>query len=321
MVTPMIAKPSACRLAFALATCLICSTTGAHEPRRKFDLEYARAGDTPLLLDLYVPAHTPSPPVVVWVHGGAWRSGSKKDPPLLPLANRGIAVASIDYRLSPVAKFPAQAHDIKAAIRFLRAKSSELGIRTERLAIAGGSAGGHLAALVGVTNGAKELEGNIGQHGDQSSNVQAIVSFYGASNLTTILSQSTPHGLNVRVPALELLLGGQPDVVSTKIAIEGIGRGIMPTPNDLARLASPVYHVDKNDPPLLWFHGDQDPQMPIAQAHELVGAYKKHSLPVTFEVVYGGQHGGKMFYTPEQLDQVAAFLDSTLRSGSSPAAK
>src|SRR5262249_5663516 len=147
------------------------------------------------------------------------------------------------------------------------------------------------------TNGVKELEGDLGPHLDQSSDVQAIVVFYGASNLTTILAQSTPHGLSVRVPALELLLGGQPD-----------------SKPELARLASPVFHVDKNDPPLLWYHGDQDPQMPVNQALEMLGAYKKLGLSATFEPVYGGAHGGKLFYTVEQFNQVADFLRSNLES-------
>jgi len=299
-----ISKTWRCCLALAVAICSVESFADGHEPRVKYDVEYARVGDTPLLLDLYVPAHTPSSPVLVWVHGGAWRSGSKKDPPLLPLASRGIAIASVDYRLSPVAKFPAQAHDLKAAIRFLRGKSRDLGLNGERIAIAGGSAGGHLAALVGVTSGVKELEGNVGEHPTQSSAVQAIVSFYGPTNLTTILQQSTPHGLSVRVPSLDLLLGGQPDVQT-----------------ELARLASPTLHVDPRDPPLLIFHGDQDPQVPINQSHELVGAYKKHGLSPTFEVVHGGVHGGKLFFTPEQLDQVAGFLDSNLRPASPPETK
>src|SRR5262245_50507483 len=110
------------------------------------DLEYARVGDTSLKLDLYVPSAAKSPPVVVWVHGGAWRSGSKANPSVLPLTERGYAVASVDYRLSPVAPFPAQVHDIKAAIRFLRANAKEYGIGAEKIAISGGSAGGHLAA-------------------------------------------------------------------------------------------------------------------------------------------------------------------------------
>ena len=261
------------------------------------DIEYARVGDFALKLDLYVPASVSAPPLVVWVHGGAWRGGSKNNPSVLPLTERGYALASVDYRLSTMAQFPAQIHDIKAAIRFLRATAKEHGISTGRIAISGGSAGGHLATLVGVTNGAKELEGNVGEYLRESSDVQAIVVFYGASNLTTILAQSTPHGLSVRTPALELLLGGLPD-----------------SRPELARLASPVFHVDAKDPPLLWFHGDQDPQMPINQAHEMMGAYKQQGLFATFEPVYGGSHGGKLFFTPQQMQQVSEFLDRTLRS-------
>jgi acetyl esterase/lipase len=268
----------------------------AAQPRASRDVEYARVGDTPLLLDLYVPPDVPLPPLVVWVHGGAWRSGSKKDVPLLPLLERGYALASVDYRLSPVAPYPAQAHDLKASIRYLRANAGKTGIDARRIAIAGGSAGGHLAALVGVTNGSKEHEGEVGEHRGTSSDVQAIVVFYGASNLTTILSQSTPHGLNVRRPALEQLFGGKPEEKT-----------------ELARLASPVFFVDPRDPPVLLYHGDQDPQMPINQAHELVGAYKNQGLAASLEVVYGGAHGGKLFYTPEQLEQVAQFLGANLQ--------
>ena len=268
----------------------------ADEPHITRDLEYAHVGETSLKLDLYVPTQAKSPPLVVWVHGGAWRGGSKKDCPLQPLTAQGYAVASADFRLSTVAQFPAQIHDLKAAIRFLRAKAGELGINAERIAVTGGSSGGHLAALVGVTGGVKELEGDVGIQRNQSSDVQAIVVFYGASNLTTILAQSTPHGLSVRVPALELLLGGQPDAKP-----------------ELARLASPVLHVDKTDPPLLWFHGDQDPQMPINQALEMIGAYKKQGLSARFEPVYGAAHGGKQFSTPERLQQVADFLAPILR--------
>jgi acetyl esterase/lipase len=265
-------------------------------PRVTKDIEYARGSEHSLKLDLYVPATPHRPPVVVWVHGGAWRSGSKNNPSILPLTERGFAVASVDYRLSPVAKFPAQIHDIKAAIRYLRASGAQHGVSSERIAVAGGSAGGHLAALVGVTNGVKDLEGEVGDFRDQSSAVQAIVVFYGASNLTSILTQSTPHGLSVRVPALELLFGGHPEAKA-----------------DLARLASPVLHVDKSDPPLFWFHGDQDIQIPINQAHEMIGAYKKAGLPATLEVVYGGGHGGRSFFTPEQFDQAAEFLSQTLK--------
>lgn len=253
-------------------------------------IEYAKVGEHALLLDLYLPGKQ-TQPLIVWVHGGAWRAGARKSMPLGKLVAHGWAIASVDYRLSPVAPFPAQVHDIKAAIRFLRARQKELGCDARQIVIAGGSAGGHLAALVGVSNGVKELEGTIGNHAGTSSEVQAIVSFYGGSNLQTILSQSTPHGLRVRVPALQLLLGGQPEEKKA-----------------LARLASPVAHVDAGDPPLLLLHGDQDMQMPINQAHELVGAYERVQRPVEFIVLHGAGHGGAAFYDDTRLQRVTSFL-------------
>lgn len=259
--------------------------------RRINDIPYAEVDGQRLLLDLYLPADMKNPPLVVWVHGGAWRRGSKEDMPLIELVQSGWAVASVDYRLTPIAKFPAQVHDCKAAIRFLRASKKKYGINPKAIAVAGSSAGGHLVALIGVTNGHKELEGTVGKHLDQSSAVQAIVDYYGPANFLTILKQSTPHGLSVRVPALQLLLGGQPEKHP-----------------ELARLASPVFHVDAKDPPLLLIHGDQDPQVPINQSHELHGKYKALRLPVQFEVVHGGFHGGKEFFDERRNAIVQAFL-------------
>lgn len=255
------------------------------------DVEYAAVGDVALKLDIYRPQEAKNAPLVIWVHGGAWRAGSKNRVPVARLLDHGFAIASVDYRLSPVASFPAQVHDIKAAIRFLRTHADRFHFDSKRFVVAGSSAGGHLAALVGVTNGVVELEGNVGDHVGESSDVQGVVSFYGAANLQSILSQSTPHGLSVRVPALELLLGGQPDQKA-----------------ELAKLASPVAHVDVSDPPLLLIHGDQDPQMPINQAHELHGKYKQLGLSVEFEVVHGGAHGGKGFFEKNMLDRVAEYL-------------
>jgi len=260
-------------------------------PKIVRDLEYARADDISLKLDLYLPRVPQPVPVVVWVHGGAWRSGSKNSVPVKDLLAHGFAIASVDYRLSPVAKFPAQIHDIKAAIRYLRGTARDHGIDSQHISIAGASAGGHLAALVGVTNGHAELEGRLGSFLQSSSDVEKVVSFYGASNLDSILRQSTPHGLSVREPALDLLLGAA-----------GAER------KQLTHLASPVNHVDAHDPPLMLLHGDQDPQMPINQAHELHGRYKQLGLSVQFEVVHGGAHGGRPFYQQERMQRVAAFL-------------
>lgn len=259
------------------------------------DIEYARAGDLALKLDLHLPKAA-NAPLIVYVHGGAWRAGSKSDVPVAGLLEHGFAIASVDYRLSTQARFPAQIHDIKAAIRFLRAKSELFHLNTGKIAIIGSSAGGHLAALVGVTNGHRALEGQIGDHLDQSSDVACIVSFYGAANLQSILSQSTEFGLRMRVPALKLFLGDVPEKKP-----------------DLAKLASPVAHVDASDPPLFLVHGDSDPQMPPEQSVEFAKAYDAKGLKVAHETIRGGKHGGTEFYDQGRLKRVAAFLKQHLQ--------
>ena len=253
---------------------------------------FANIGSTALKLDIYhAPRGEKASPVIVWVHGGAWRAGNREGVSIRGLVEMGYSVASVDYRLTPVAPFPANVHDIKAAIRFLRANADRYGIDPDRISIAGVSAGGHLAALVGLTNGSKAHEGSIGEHLKVSSGVGAVVSFYGASNLLSILDQSTEHGLSVRVPALKLLLGGTP----------------VEKP-DVARLASPIYQLDEDDPPVLLIHGDQDPQMPFEQSKELQRACGKMGVSCELIPVQGGVHGGKAFYEKQMLDRVAAFL-------------
>ena len=282
--------PSLSRLLLLLATTVI----SIHAQTVQRDIPFAQVGEHDLALDLYLP-ESPAKGVIVWVHGGAWRGGSKAGVDLRDMTEQGWALASVDYRLSGDAPFPAQIHDIKAAIRFLRASAGTLQIPTTPFVISGSSAGGHLAAEVGVTNGHPDLEGTVGDHLEQDSSVQAIVDLFGASNFMTILKQSTPHGLNVRKPALDLFITGQPEDVP-----------------EIAKLASPVFHVDANDPPLYLSHGDQDPQMPINQAHEMHGAYKAHGLPVHFEVMHGSAHGGPAFSSPEERARIDAFLTEHL---------
>ena len=283
-----------------LNTCWLLLSSGliglaAHASEVRRDIEYARVDELSLKCDLYLP-EKPRPPLIVYVHGGGWGSGSKADMPLGALVREGFAVAGVDYRLSRQAPFPAQAHDIKAAIRFLRAEQTQLGIDARQIVIAGSSAGGHLAAIVGVTNGNKELEGTVGEHRGASSEVQGIVSFFGASDLMTILGQSTERGRKMRAPALQLLLGGQPAEKP-----------------DLARLASPVEHIDAHDPPLLLIHGEADPQMPPAQSKELAAAYESAKLPVKLVLIPGALHGGKEFYDSERTALVKDFLDQIVR--------
>jgi acetyl esterase/lipase len=260
------------------------------------DIEYAVVGGEPLRLDLHKPSAAAGAPLLVFLHGGGWENGTKAQMPLAPLVERGYVVASLDFHPASKAPFPGQVHEIKAAIRFLRANASRYGYDASRIGITGASSGAHLAALVGTTNGNADLEGALGAHTKESSAVQAIVSYFGASNLTTILAQSTPFGLGIREPALKRLLGG------------------LPKENEAAaKLASPVFHVDRTDPPLFLLHGDQDPQMPINQSHELQGAYEAQGLEAPFVVVHGAAHGGDAFYAPANVERVAAFLDAHLR--------
>ncbi len=246
-----------------------------------------------LKLDLYRPMPSEGvTPLIIWVHGGAWSGGSKKEMPLTELLGHGIAIASVDYRLSGTAPFPANVHDIKAAVRYLRANAATWNCDPSRFIIAGSSAGAHLAALVGVTSGQAELEGTVGENLTTSSAVQGIVSFYGASDLTQILSQSTPTGLKMRVPALTALLGGP------------IGEKA-----ELARLASPIFHLDAKDPPLLLFHGDQDPQMPYQQSLDFHAACKVIGLTCQFTTVAGAGHGGPAFYKKASIDEVLSFVE------------
>jgi acetyl esterase/lipase len=155
------------------------------------DIEYARVDDRLLLLDLHLPRDVQDPPLVVYLHGGAWRAGDKAEVPPF-LVEAGFAVASLDFRSSEEARFPANVHDIKAGLRFLRANAQRYGYRADRIAVSGSSSGGHLAALVGTSSGHEALEGTLGEHDAVPSGVQAIISWVGASNLSTILAQSGP---------------------------------------------------------------------------------------------------------------------------------
>ena len=294
------------RLSLTLGAVLLASSVATQAQQRAdealrineiADIPFAEVDGQVLALDLYLPADVANPPLLVWVHGGGWSRGARKPVSTLAFVEDGYAMASVDYRLSGDAPFPAQVFDIKAAIRFLRAEASAYGYDASRIAILGVSAGAHLAALAATTNGDPRLEGSVGDYLDQSSDVVAAVSYFGASDLTTILDQSTPFGLGIRVPGLEALLGGSIDERA-----------------ELARLASPVFQVDAGDPPLLLLHGDQDPQMPINQSHELQGAYEALGLDVHFEVVHGAKHGGKQFFDAERTALVEAFLDRNLRA-------
>jgi acetyl esterase/lipase len=286
-------------LRVALACCALSALTAsaveAADAARHFtDLVYATVGTKALCLDLHLPAGVQHPPLLVFVHGGAWTTGSKTQYPSF-LMTRGFAVASLDFRSSNEAPFPADVFDIKAGIRYLRAKAQQYGYRTDRIAIVGASSGGHLAELVGVTNGVAALEGDEGDYRGESSSIQAIVSYFGASDLTTILAQSTPVGLTVREPALKRLLGAAPDQVP-----------------ELAKLASPIFHVDAKSPPIMLLHGDQDTQMPLNQVYEMQWAYEQAGKHAEVLILHGVDHDAVPFFRDAPVERVVKFLKRTI---------
>ena len=211
------------------------------------------------------------------------------------LLGYGYALASVNFSLSTERIFPAQVHEIKAAIRFLRANANKYGYQPDKIFIWGSSSGGHLASLVATTNNNKDLEGNIGDYTRTSSSVQACIDYFGPTNLLTILNQSTPHGLDVRLPALTILFGKPIDQATA-----------------LAKLASPVYQVDADDPPMFIAHGEQDAQVPINQSIELMSAYKSKNLKVQIEFIPNAGHSDPAYFKKELLDKIDKFLKESI---------
>jgi acetyl esterase/lipase len=198
-------------MVLALCILLIGSFLGhSTEAQILQDLEYARVGERSLKLDLYIPPHKQGErlPLVVWVHGGAWISGDKANPRAPRELGDRYIVASIDYRLSKEATFPAQIYDCKAAIRWLRANADQYDIDPDRIGAWGGSAGGHLVALLGTSGGVEELEGDVGDYLDRSSVVQAVCDFYGPTDLALLYNDTVK--MDPRKNPLCLLFGGIP---------------------------------------------------------------------------------------------------------------
>ncbi len=255
------------------------------------DVEYGKGGDRPLKMHILRPKKLPADPmpVLVWIHGGGWRGGDKNGGlgKLAPYAERGYFCATIEYRLSKEAVFPAQIEDCKCAIRFLRAKAKDFHLDPARIGVWGSSAGGHLVALLGTSGHVKELEGKGGWQ-EFSSRVQAVCDFCGPSDLVIIVDKS--KGAK---GAVETLLGGSPAELKEKAA-----------------LASPVTHVNRQAPPFLIVHGDKDTLVPQQQAEILAEALKKAGTPVTLYIAQGQGHG---LGGPEVDRVVREFFDRELK--------
>ncbi len=254
------------------------------ELRRKLivfelDIPYADPGSPRQRLDLYLPQNPKSDklPVIVFFHGGGWAQGDKASGAgkLMPFLLTGqYAGVCAGYRLSGEAQWPAQIHDCKAAIRWVRAHAKKYGLDPDRIGVWGLSAGAHLALMVGVSGDAPELEGGIGRYRDVSSKVACVVNFFGESDLLAAIGQ--PSDIDrTRPDAPEALLIGGPLKANAK----------------KARLASPVTYVSAGDPPVLTVHGTDDLNVPYDQALRLDAALRKAGVPSYLVTIEGGGHG------------------------------
>ncbi len=253
------------------------------------DLDYAGNGYRRQRLDLYLPPAAGPLPLLIWVHGGAFRMGSKADKVPLSYVEDGFAVASLNYRLSQQALFPAQIVDVKAAVRWLRAHAAAYNIDPNRFGAWGESAGGHLVAMLGVSGHVTEFE--VGEHLNVSSHVQAVVDHFGPTDFL----QMDAHRL----------AGGMVHDVADSPESELVGGPIQEHPERVAA-ANPVTYVRGDAAPFLIVHGDQDPLVPYHQSVLLKAALESAGVPVSFYTVAGEGHGN--FRDPEVAVMTRDFL-------------
>lgn len=265
------------------------------------NLVYVEGGHERHKLDLYLPEATEteaSLPLVIWVHGGGWQNGSKDGcPPLRSgYLERGYAVASLNYRLSGHAVFPAQIEDCKAAIRWLRTHAKEYHLDPRRFGVWGSSAGGHLVALLGTSGEVKAFE--VGANLDQSSRVQAVCDYYGPTDFTVFVT--TP--------------GYERHAADSSPEARLIGGAVLENKDKAARV-NPISYVSKDAPPFLIVHGDKDPTVPINQSQLLFESLRKTGVSAHFHTIHGAGHGGPGFSGKDIEELVAAFFDERLKNG------
>lgn len=260
------------------------------------ELTYCKAGATALRMDAYIPTKqgTRPLPALIYIHGGAWITGDKDEGPIetdLPeLLARGYAVFSINYRLGPFNQFPTQIQDCKCAVRSLRANAAQHNIDATRIGVWGSSAGGHLAALLGTTNGISDFEGYNG-YPEASSAVQAVATYFGPTDLTT-----SDWGFFDKLGFL---------------VVFGTSKNW--------KKASPINYVTKDDAPFLVVAGDRDDQVDVRQSQWFYAKLQATGVPSELLIVKNSDHefapkGGALSPTrAEVTKRLADFFDKNIR--------
>lgn len=260
------------------------------------DLTYCTVDGVALKMDLYFPPQASKPsPVAIYVHGGGWSQGDKTQGSVIPftdLASQGFLVAAVNYRLAPRYKFPAMIDDVKCAVRYLRANATKLNMDPSRIGAWGGSAGGHLVALLGATDASAGFD--VGEYADQSSRVQAVVDMFGPADLSAMFPASSARIIQ--------------NVFEIKASAE-----------ETAKLASPVTYVTKDDPPFLIMQGDKDHTVPPEQSQILYDRLQAAGVPASLVMVKNAGHGfvptgGAISPTREELiKMISDFFNKNLK--------
>lgn len=252
------------------------------------EFAFGKAGDEILKLDIYFPRAAPPPggyPLIIWIHGGGWILGSKRQDVFVRHFPRyGYAIASLEYRLAQEDPFPAQIRDVRTATAWLFKNARKLELDPSRFAVAGQSAGGHLALLLGLTQG-EDLRG-WGPAPPRGS-LKAVCALYPPTDLLQLVP---PSARDNPIHPVGLLLGGK---VEERTA--------------MARAASPVNHVDSSSPPTLLFHGREDPIVPVEQSYLMAQRLKRGRVPTRLLVIEGG-HAFTLY--PDHVDEILSFLNS-----------
>lgn len=266
------------------------------------DVTYGMVDGVTLKMDLYYPSGIVEPaPVAVYVHGGGWVSGDKASgagfQEVQELVNRGYLVSAVNYRLAPRYKFPAQIEDVKCAIRCIRANAKKYGVDPTRIGAWGGSAGGHLVSLLGLTDASAGFDGS-GGYLNQSSRVVAVVDMFGPTDLTNLYAGVNPQ-------MMESVFG----------TVDRNG--------EIAKKASPVTYVSTEAPPFLILHGELDALVPLSQSQILYEKLKATGVPATLVLVKNAGHGFSPVHTPispsrqEITQMVADFFDRYVKYSNS----
>lgn len=276
--------------------------------RMEKDISYVPEGDAAQKLDLYLPEKAAEKPLplIVHIHGGGWMGGSKFPCGVAGMVLKGYAVASVEYRFSQKAKFPAQIQDCQAAVRWLRAHAKDYNLDIEHVGVVGGSAGGHLSALVG-TAGGKNAFPKIGGNEEQSDRVQAVCDIFGPSDFSTVVQQAAEDKNVKNIFEFNTPKDPYSELIGTKL-----------DDKEKADAVSPVHYLSKDNPPFLILHGTHDTLVPYAQSVEFADALKAKGVETWLQTLPGAGHGGPAFGKPAVIQLMQNFFDKYLKGADVP---